>query len=303
MPSSWSLFEEDYWLDSVAPKAWQAEEVYENGELVGRLPYIIKKKAGLSYLTLPPLTPWLGPWIKPSDGKYTKQLSNQHQIQSKLLDQLPKVQSKAIYCAPELTNMMAFHWAGYDLGLGYTYRIECLNDLDAVWSNFRDNIRRECRKAEKKVGIQTESNVGRLVTCIEKTFSRQRKALGNLRPVIERVEDVMVRRGQSRMYFAIDSQDRVHAAVYIVFDERCAFYLAGGGDPELRNSGAHSLLLWHAIKNCAEYTQKFDFEGSMNPQIERFFRSFNAQQIPRYNACKTSYLFSLLERSKAYFMS
>lgn len=301
--SSWSLFEEDYWLDAVAPGMWDAVEVQEAGERVGRLPFIVKRKAGLSHLTLPALTPWLGPWIRPKDGKYNKRLSHQHDVLAKLLEQLPETHSKAIYCAPEMTNLMAFNWAGYDLGLGYTYRIDDLGDLDAVWSNFRDNIRRECRKAEKKVEVRTEPDVDRLIACIEKTFSRQNIEAGGMRPLIERIENTMAKRGQSRMYFAVDAQDRVHAAVYIVFDRRCAFYLAGGGDPELRNSGAHSLLMWQAIKDAAEQSEKFDFEGSMLPKVERFFRSFNATQTPRYNARKRSYLFTLLETSKARFFS
>lgn len=296
---SWSLFEEPYWLDSVAPDGWEAVEVREAGELVGRLPYIVKKKAGLSRLTQPPLTPWLGPWIRPSDGKYNKQLSHQHDILAKLLEQLPKTHSKGIYCAPEFTNLMAFHWAGYELGLGYTYRIEDLSDIDAVWSGFRDNIRRECRKAEKKVDVVTEPDVGRLMALIEKTFSRQQRSAANLAPLIERVEDTMSRRDQSRMYFAVDSERRVHAAIYVVFDERTTFFLAGGGDPELRSSGAHSLLIWQAIQDSAQTSAAFDFEGSMLPPIERFFRSFNARQVPRYAARKRSYLFSILEASKA----
>lgn len=300
---SWSLFEEPYWLDSVAPDGWEAVEVHEAGALVGRLPFIVKKKAGLSRLTQPLLTPWLGPWIRSNDGKYNKQLSHQHDIQTKLLEQLPKTHSKAIYCAPELSNLMAFHWAGYELGLGYTYRIEDLHDLDAVWSGFRDNIRRECRKAEKKVEVVTEPDVGRLLALVEKTFSRQHRSPGNLRPLFERVEDTMAPRGQSRMYFAVDSERRVHAAIYVVFDERAAFFLAGGGDPELRSSGAHSLLIWHAIKDSAKTSAVFDFEGSMLPPIERFFRSFNARQVPRYAAYKRSYLFSILEASRARFTS
>ena len=61
---------------------------------------------------------------------------------------------------------------------------------------------------------------------------------------------------------------------------RSAYYLLGGGDPELPTSGAHSFLLWEAIRFAASVTKRFDFEGSMVKGIERSFRSFGARQVP-----------------------
>ena len=72
----------------------------------------------------------------------------------------------------------------------------------------------------------------------------------------------------------------MHAALYLVWDERAAYYLLGGGDPELRNSGAHSLIMWEAIKHAATVSKTFDFEGSMVEPVERFFRAFGGRQVP-----------------------
>ena len=73
---------------------------------------------------------------------------------------------------------------------------------------------------------------------------------------------------------------RVHAAMLLVWDERRCYYLQGGGDPALRNSGAHSLLVWEAIQRAASKSRLFDFEGSMVESVERFFRAFGARQSP-----------------------
>jgi hypothetical protein len=60
----------------------------------------------------------------------------------------------------------------------------------------------------------------------------------------------------------------------------------GGADPDLRNSGAHSLLLWDSILFTSRFVKKFDFEGSMNENIERFFRAFGGRQMPIMNVYK-----------------
>lgn len=295
MPTSWSLFEEPYWLDAVAPGAWRAAEVRDREEIVGRLPYVVKRKLGVSALTVPVLTPWLGPWIKEKDGKYCNTLSYQHQILQELLAQLPASPYQAIHCAPQFTNLMALSWAGFDLRFRYTYRITDLSDPDAIWRGFRENIRRECRKAERNLEVRTDLSLSRLLDSMAKTFDRQALNRDFLKEPLQRIDRVMNERGQRQIYFAVDAQERIHAAIYVVWDPRCAFYLAGGGDPELRSSGAHSLLVWRAIKDSAEVSKEFDFEGSMVAPIERFFRAFNAQQVPCYSAHKRALWMRLVD--------
>ena len=49
-----------------------------------------------------------------------------------------------------------------------------------------------------------------------------------------------------------------------------------------------SLCMWHAIRFAASVSSRFDFEGSMLEPIERFFRSFGAQQLPYFKVTRTN---------------
>src|SRR5690349_7234170 len=55
-------FEQPWWLDAVAPGSWGEVVVERQGEPVARLPYVRKRKLGLTVLTQPPLTRFVGPW-------------------------------------------------------------------------------------------------------------------------------------------------------------------------------------------------------------------------------------------------
>ena len=92
------------------------------------------------------------------------------------------------------------------------------------------------------------------------------------------------------MLFAQDEADRIHAVAYIVWDEHAAYYLLGGSDPDLRTSGAASLLMWEAIMRARRVTDVFDFEGSMLKPVERFFRAFGARQTPYLNVSRRAAL-------------
>ncbi|HUG62595.1 MAG TPA: GNAT family N-acetyltransferase, partial [Methylomirabilota bacterium] len=94
-------------------------------------------------------------------------------------------------------------------------------------------------------------------------------------------------RGRCRAMIAEDAAGARHAGALVVWDSTAAYYLLGGGDPELRASGAASLLLWEAIRGAATTSDAFDFCGSMKRPIERFFRSFGARQTPFLEVTKT----------------
>jgi predicted acetyltransferase len=87
---------------------------------------------------------------------------------------------------------------------------------------------------------------------------------------------------------AEDGNSNYHAAIYLIWDRDCTYYLMGGADPEFRNSGAMSLLIWEGINQAAQRKQSFDFEGSMIEPIEHFFRSFGGEQTHYLQITKRS---------------
>jgi hypothetical protein len=291
----WTLFEEPYWLDAVAPGQWDAVEVKQNGLVVGRLPYVLKRRFGFTAVTKPWFTPWLGPWIQPTGAKLANELGHQHNVLEKLVAGLPKADRTFISCPPEFQNLMAFHWAGLDLRVGYTYRLTDMGDCQALWDGMRENVRRNCRKAEKVTVINCGHDVGTVIAAMEKTFKRQGIDNSASYPALERIDEALGRRGQRAIYAAEDAQGRVHAAIYMVYDDRHSFYLCGGGDPALRDSGAHALAMWHAIKDTGGRSRVFDFEGSSFRPIETFVRGFGSQQVPRYAAYRSSSIVGFLE--------
>jgi lipid II:glycine glycyltransferase (peptidoglycan interpeptide bridge formation enzyme) len=93
-------------------------------------------------------------------------------------------------------------------------------------------------------------------------------------------------RNRGDLWGAYDEAGRLHAGAFIVWQESSAYYLAGGADPALRDPGAQALVLWEAIQAVSAYTGRFDFEGSMLPGVERFFRDFGAVQTPYFTISK-----------------
>jgi hypothetical protein len=180
---------------------------------------------------------------------------------------------------PAIVNFLPFHWQGFRQVSRVTYVIEHLCDLDRVWAEMRENQRREIRKAEKR-GIVVERCDSEIVAQnLAKTYGRQGLQSPASTHLLRLVHQAAQQNDAGECYAARDASGKVHAAAMLVWDRKRAYYLAGGGDPTLRTSGATALLLWKMMQFSSGRSAVFDFEGSQIPAVERFFRAFGASQV------------------------
>lgn len=279
----YSIFGEHWWLDAVAGlNNWNEVRVESTGRIEARLPYCISKIYGFIVLTNPPLTPHLGPWFAGDiNAKYATNLARQKDLVEELITRLPKHHAFQQNFHHDVTNWLPWFWNGFEQTTRYTYVINDLNNEQELWNKMQSNIRGDIRKAQNRFGLHVRSNLGPdvLLQSCQKTFQRQ-GIQGLPEDVFRRIYDACEKRSAGRPFFAVDEKGVVHSAAYIVWDERTAYYLVGGGDPALRNSGAQSLVMWEAIRYAAKVSRSFDFEGSMLEPVERFFRAFGAKQVP-----------------------
>jgi len=294
------IFSKDWWLDAVCGHDYWGVCVIENGgNVVATMPYYYKKNIfKIQLLSMPLLTQTLGPWISPTSAKYAKKLAREKDLMNELISQLPKFDYFSQNFHYNITNWLPFYWQGFKQTTRYTYAIENLTDLDVIWSNFQSKIRTDIRKAEKQVSVLTDLPLETFYQTNVKTFERQNIKIPYTFEFIKNIDKTCAGHSARKMFFAVDRQNQIHAVVYIVWDDNSAYYLMGGADPNLRNSGASSLLMWEAIKFASTVTKKFDFEGSMIEPVERFFRAFGGIQKPYFNISKFN--LSVFQKTSAY---
>jgi len=87
--------------------------------------------------------------------------------------------------------------------------------------------------------------------------------------------------------FVAYSDKKPIASTFCVYDSKTAYYLFGGYDSETKHHGAGVSCMWQSILLAREKGLKtFDFEGSMIPEVEKYFREFGGTLIPYYVAYK-----------------
>ncbi len=290
-----SVFEQPWYIGAVAPENAQTL-VYQKGtNTLARLTVVTVKRYGKDLITNPPFTQTCGVWFTDRGGKLTTQLEAQKDAINALVDQLPKKTSVDLFLDQSCQYVLPWIWRGFKVIPLYSYRIDDLHDVKACWSNLRDNIRTRIHKAEKLVQIRDDLPIDALIDIQNKTFDRQNRRNPVDGEQLRRLDAVLREHSACRLLCAVDSENRVHAAAYFVYDERCCYYLQGGSDPELRSSGAASLLLWEGIRFASTVSACFDFEGSMIEDIERFFRAFGGMPQVYYRVVRFNVWHRFLE--------
>jgi hypothetical protein len=207
-------------------------------------------RLGLRLLEMPPLTPYLGPILRPSTAKYGNRLGEEKDLLTGLLDQLPPFASFAQHLPPGFQNWLPFHWRGFSQGSHVTYIIPSLAELGTVWYETLDRVRTDIRKAEKTVTV-ADGATDDFLKLYQMTFARQSDTPHVPGETIRHAVEACLARSSGRLLVARDTSGRAHAGCFVAWDASSAYYLLGGADPELRNSGAGSLALWRAIQFVA----------------------------------------------------
>lgn len=292
------IFSQAWWLDATAgEQAWSAALVERGGRVVAALPYANRYLHGFVVCMQPRLTQKLGPWFAPMEGKAATILGQQKELMDELIDQLPRFDHFQQDWHYTNTNWLPFFWRGYKQTTRYTYVLPDLRCQTVLWDGLQSNIRKEIRKASDRFKLRVRDDLGidAFLPLNRLVFDRQGRKFPYSEDYAKQIDAACQARGARRILIAEDDEGRHHAGIYMVWDECSAYYLMGGGDPKLRNSGATSLCMWEAIKFASSVTKTFDFEGSMLESVERFFRAFGAEQKPYFSVYKTpSKIFSAL---------
>lgn len=277
---AYSIFQQPWWLDATVPGSWDAVEIEDGGRTVARLPFAVTRRLGLRVLGQPPLTQALGPWIAPIEESHSKKLAREKDLYTRLIARLPTHDAFRQNFHSQVTNWLPFQWDGFSQTTRYSYVLNGLQDQRELLAGCSKTTRNLIRQAERNIEVVESDDVEGVLSLAEKTFRRQGMSLPYDPDLLRRIDASAKRHAHRRALVALGQDGRAHAAAYIVGDESRAYLLVTGVDPELRRSGAGNLVHWRAIQAASEFTDTFDFEGSMLEPIEEFYRKFGATQTP-----------------------
>lgn len=289
-PTSYTMFQEEWWLNAAAPGTWDAVEVEKGGEIQAKLAFSIEEPLGATVLTQPALTQSLGPWVKDTGAGYTKSLSREMSLYQELIQKLPKHDVFNQHFAPQVTNWLPFFWEGFTQTTKYTYTLDLQAGLDALWQGMDKRNRRQLRVAQESLVAEPSDDLEAFLDLNEATFNRQHLEMPYTRDYVYRIDAAIQKNAKRWIILARDRRDGVpHAGIYMAEHDGYVYSLMSGADPALRDQNGGIVARWKAIETAYDaQAEVLDFQGSMLRTVERRNRNYGAIQVPYFAINRTN---------------
>jgi hypothetical protein len=262
----------------------------EEGRIEAGMATMPKRFLGTTRTSRPELVAYNGPLIRHSrrEGRASK-ASDEKNTLVRLLAESPAMGMYDYNLPPEYTDLTPFIWNGFDTLVRYTYQIPPApveQWQDEMSKGHRKDLNR-ARKAMEELNGVIEIN-GSPAEFLDTVVHGAKGDPHSFRLGLEQFENWwrrMRERDAATMYLFRDGRGKAITATLAVHDWRCAYDIAGG----TRAGGARTgparyvkrLLIERMICDAHHRNVTFDFEGSIDPGVEPFFRGWGGICVPK----------------------
>ncbi|MDQ7786439.1 MAG: GNAT family N-acetyltransferase [Thermodesulfovibrionales bacterium] len=267
----------------------------DGGEMIGGFIIYRERMFGLSVYRDPPYTPMIGPFLRVDASNPVAIMSRWKDAvdaMANLIERLPySIVSLSLNTV--LVDTQPFIWKKFKVTPVYTYILDLTMPLDELLKRMSNERRKNIQKATKDgLSVKEVTNYEDIASLVLKTFARQNQQINT--EYMRKILFTFANRNNSYAFVTLKENLPV-ACSFVIHDDTTAYYLLGGYDNELKHHGAGALSMWEAIKQAKQLgLQRFDFEGSMLPHIERYFRGFGGTLKPYFRINKARILYEIV---------
>jgi hypothetical protein len=252
------------------------------GDYDAVMPLTWKKKYGIYYLYQPFFTACLGVFAKKTDA----------QLLSIFLNAVP---AKFKYWDISLNHHNFFQLHDFDLYERMNYVLPLNETYEKLYHNYRDNIKRNIKKAAK---LNCVIQKGILITEVISLAAEQSKDFASLSPndfnKFKKLYELLHTNKQAITYAVYAATGELLASSVFFFYKERAYYILVGNHPNGKTIGASHTLIDAFIKDNAGKNLLLDFEGSDIRNLAFFYSSFGAVE-EKYVGLKNNKLPKLLK--------
>lgn len=255
------IYAYSFYLDEMAAN-WDAL-VFGDYEMV--MPLTWNKKYGIKYLYQPFLTAQLGIFGNDCTGDIVQ-------------DFLENIPSTFKYWDIYLNHQNVFHLQKFELYPRNNYVMSLESSYDEIEIGYRDNSRRNSRKAFQS-GCKVEKGFSpeKVVELALQQMRTYGQVVDDQVSRFRRLYDVLKERDMCTTYGIVSGSGELLSSCVFFFSHKRAYYILVGNHPNGKTLGASHALIDAFIRDHAGTDMLLDFEGSDIQNLAFFYSSFGAK--------------------------
>jgi hypothetical protein len=258
------IYAQSWYLDIVSP-GWDA---LVEDEYVALFPLTLNRKFGFSYLYQPYFTQQLGIFTP------------NHLTENLVGDFLNSIPRKFRFVEINLNSLNKVDATLYPASTRVNLELDMINTYENLRKNYGQNVKRNLKKAfESSIAIRRKVEPDELITLFRENYGSKEKKLkfGNYE-VLRKLMIYCLKRRSGLMMGAWLPDGKLCAGAFLLLDRSRIIFHFAASDSRARESGAMFLLIDSIIREHAGQALTLDFEGSNDPNVGRFYKSFGSAE-------------------------
>lgn len=256
-----------WFLDIVSP-GWAAlvEDDYS-----AVFPLTQRKKFGIAYLFQPPFTQQL--------GLFSKNKITENSVQE-FIQKIPST-FRLVEIQLNTANTSERKVKGLDIQKKITHHLDLSFDREKLFAGYSENLRRNLKKAQKAgIKIINLNGINEIIDLFRNNRGREIKNLGEEEyKTLVQLSEECAKRNSLELLGAQSPDGKLIAGAAFLHTHTGYIFLFSAVNSEARESGAMSALISQFVEQHCTENKILDFEGSMNPSLARFYKSFGSQEV------------------------
>ncbi len=257
-----------WYLDIVHPE-WEA---LVEDDYVRVMPLTGNKKWGINYLFTPYFTQQLGLF---STSLLTPEVLN------RFLMETTKHYRFAEY---NLNVHNRTKDARFTLIPNTNHLLDLINDYPKAAKRYSTNTKRNLKKAKSNgLTVSKSAKPEEIVTLFRNNRGKDIRHWKNFHYLrLQHLMYMAIHKGRGVVYGVYTPENRLCAGAFFLKGNNHLIFLFSGADETARELHAMTFLIDWVIKEFSGTQFIFDFEGSNNPNLARFYRGFGGREVIYY---------------------
>lgn len=256
------VYANSWYLDIVAD-GWSAlvENDYERV-----FPMVSGKKWGIHYLFQPVFTQQLGVF---------SQTILTEEVVAKFLDAIP---SQFKFAEINLNSYNKLSSSKYKSANWINHELDLINAYDKIFHGFSTNLKRKIKKAEKEsLTVLSAIKPEEVIRIFQENKGKELKNLQQVEyQKLRRLAYMGIYKGLVQNYGVYSPTNELCAGAIFIRSKHKIIFLFSGLTEVGRELNAMALLISSVIRDHSQHHITLDFEGSNDPQLARFYKSFGS---------------------------
>jgi hypothetical protein len=296
-PDTLPLFLREEWRGIVGEGYERLAVRDKDGRAVAAFNLHRTRRAGLRLISHPAFNPHCGLWRRQQAKNPSKAVGETKKLHIALAEYL-LAQDGMVHLAfpPEETDLQPWAWSGFKVVAQWTYRINLGQELAVIRAGYADKQRNAIKKGLAGGTVETTDDPARVLNAVRSTFARKGKGLDE--DTASAMIHAFLKPGHGFAFVTVEN-GKDSAAAFCAHAAGTCYYLLGGVDKAHASNGAGAM----AVDACIEQARSlglsiFDFEGSMLPEVERYFRTFGGTPTPYFTVNRAPFLTEVALKKK-----